>query len=322
MSAATEFDVLLQAGQLDTAGKLLQRELASAVVIDPTDTALWYIYADRLAAALRERGGLAAPELFWLEMLDTFLTKIEPRFGRVHKGHIFFRLAWCVCSRSLDDFMEYLRLARAEDLTSSLANKLSSAEAEAATCEGSAHITLALVEGMRQFGISQNEVERFLMELIIPAHNAATAALATSYDTVASAIAAFLPDASAARCNALYQEVVATSKSRLSFAIVAAVGSLAESILLAVLIDIKPIITLPGGALISRAKFKTLVDVATARNLFPSPHVRAGFELVRHFRNRIHPGNELAQTYRLTPQVGDIIRVVLEFAILQWAAAV
>ena len=89
VNEGTEFEILLRDMRFADASNLLRRELSAAVLVDPRDTALWYVYADRLANVIRTAGGMSAPEGFWRDMFHTFKSVIEPRFGRVHKGHIF-----------------------------------------------------------------------------------------------------------------------------------------------------------------------------------------------------------------------------------------
>jgi hypothetical protein len=321
MSETTTLEHLLANREFEAASDLLRHELTAAVVLNPRDTALWYAYADRVSDVMRSCGGISAPEPFWRAMLETFLHSIEPRFGRVHKGHIYWRLAWSVCERSLPEFLHFLELARAEDAETHRLSGKSSEDAEAATADEGAHITLALVERMQQFGLSQDGVAGFLVHIIIPAYNAAVNRGATEYSLVEAAIRNVLAPSDAHHALALYREVTAASEKRLIFATVASTGALAEAVLLGVLRDVHGVTTLSTRSKATEnVELGILLAEVAHRQLFPNPDVKAAFELVRLFRNRIHPGNERRQRYRLTAYVSDIVRVTLEFALLQWAS--
>lgn len=52
--------------------------------------------------------------------------------------------------------------------------------------------------------------------------------------------------------------------------------------------------------------------------MFSTKSIEAAFQLVYQFRNRLHPGNEMGQAFKLTPRIGATLMVFLELGILQW----
>jgi hypothetical protein len=321
MPRRTQFEELIEKREFTAASELLRRELVAGVVLNPRDTAHWYQYADFLARAFREAGGLAAPEPFWREMLQTFVDDIEPAYGRVHKGHIYFRLAWAVCERSPSQFVRFLASAREEDVLSHIERGLTPLEADRAAMEEGAHIALALAERLDTFPLTDHEKGRFLSEIVIPAYTASVGSAATDHGVVMDALRVVIPAQLVDHAQQLYRELIGASSERLMFGIVTSTGALAETVLLGVLRDQHGVTSISRRRGIHEVELGTLFHEAVRLQIFPSPQVQVVFGVVHHFRNRIHPGNETHQRYRLTWQVSDIVRVILEFGLLQWAAA-
>ncbi len=88
----TQFQELLAAAKFEEATALLRSELLSDRFIDPRSNYHWPTFADELARTLGNKRGENAVTEFW-DGLASFLQKqIEPKWGHVHKGYVYFRL--------------------------------------------------------------------------------------------------------------------------------------------------------------------------------------------------------------------------------------
>lgn len=99
-------------------------------------------------------------------------------------------------------------------------------------------------------------------------------------------------------------------------------GTLLESLILADLYYRRKVETVVRGKEtqdIFTVELGPLLKEAIARSVFPADSVRVAFELVHIFRNRLHPGNEIKQTYKLVPRVAWTVRVVFEHALVDWS---
>lgn len=69
---------------------------------------------------------------------------------------------------------------------------------------------------------------------------------------------------------------------------------------------------------IFKVELGPLILEAINQHVFPSDPIKAAFKVIQSFRNRLHPGNELKQTYKLTPRTATTIKIILDSALIEW----
>jgi hypothetical protein len=130
-------------------------------------------------------------------------------------------------------------------------------------------------------------------------------------ELVQGALTAIAPPTALPMCQARYEELQAAASLALPFAMVSLTGTVLESLLIADLYHRKGLTTLSNGKNILTVELGPLLQEAIQQAVFPTASVRAACQLVHIFRNRLHPGNELKQQYKLVPQVANDIESTL-----------
>ena len=307
----TQFQQLLAAAKFEEATALLQSELLSDRFIDPRLNYHWPTFADELAGTLgSKRGENAAVTEFW-EGLASFLQKqIEPKWGHVHKGYVYFRLGLNVLHSDIQKGRQYLESAFEEDKI------LQQLQGSPEASSQSAYIILAILEQIEDSEFSSVEDKRTFITRFFKAFDTAITGRAVKAELIEAAIAAIAPADGLAVCRSIYREVQVAYTSRMPFTLVSITGTFLESLILAHLYYRKGIKELGDGKNILKAELGPLLGAASVDlPLLP----KLAFKLVHLFRNRVHPGNEIRQTYKLVPVVSMAIKAFCDFAILDWS---
>lgn len=317
----TEFNSFVSTGKFDEARQLLQDELASGRLLDPRSDAYWTTFADRLARVHGERSEDDVIS-FWQAMLTFFLNSIEPTWGQAHKGHIYFRLGVALLPRDLTRGKAELVKAYEEDRALEAAKGGTADEIRERSRQYSAYVALAILERIEEEEFpNQSDKERFIKRFL-QSFDIALAGAILKPARIRQALKAIAPDQALASCESLYRELHEVTRLKLPFAMVSLTGTLLESLILADLYYRGSIAIVGHGKKakdILKADLGDLLQEATERSVFPAESVKVAFELVRLFRNRLHPGNEIAQTYKLVPRVAWTIRVFFEHALVDWS---
>jgi len=312
----TEFDRLLVDSQFDDAKCLLQEELLAGQLLDPRSDPYWTKFADRLAGEIHKALSVTEVVTFWESIRDFFAQTIDPAWGRAHKGHIYFRLGLACLPRDVDRGKRELEAAYQEDvLLEQAAEGMPEAQSQ------SAYIALAILERIDDSEFAnQDDKEKFFLQLF-QSFNAAIVGASIKSRLVEAAFQAILPPEELSRCRAYYRELDEVARRKLPFATVALTGIVLEAVILAILYYRKKITTLNKGQDIREAELGPLLKEARKNSIFPADSIRVTCELIHMFRNRLHPGNEIRQTYGLVPRVASTIKVFFEMAMLDWNTA-
>jgi len=314
MTKRTVFDEHLTASRFEEARDLLQAELAGGRLLDPRLDPYWPRIADRLAGEIDKTFGTGEVVAFWESMRDFFTDKIEPVWGHAHKGSIYFRLGLASLP---DDFVRgkrELEAAYQEDLA------LEKTGGGAPQAYGQpAYAALAILERIDDSEYVNLADKRRFTNQLFHAFNAAIFGIAVQTDRVEIAIERISPPDGLLSCLAAYGELREARKQRLSFATVSLTGTVVEALLLADLYHRKGIAKLPNGKDILNVELGPLLEEAIRRSVFPTDSIRVAFQLVHIFCNRLHPGNEFRQAYKLVPRVAWTVSVFFELAVLEWS---
>lgn len=141
-------------------------------------------------------------------------------------------------------------------------------------------------------------------------------------DLVKKALERIAPPQTAPVSISLYNELSTAADEGMPFTTASLTGTVLESILFGVLLHRNGINTLPNGTHIEAVPLGLLLKEAISHNIFPSNAVQATMQLVHIFRNRLHPGNELRQDYKLTLRVSTTLKTMFELALIDWSQTI
>lgn len=318
----TRLSALLISHEFEGAWLLLQSNLSGGDIIDPRMDHQWASIADQITAHVAEEHGFVETIHYWEKLLGFFLGTIEPKWGHVHKGHIYFRLGMLEARRDFAKAKGWLGEARKEDLLLKASQCTSKEEAQEQAMESSSYVALALLERIEDSDFTTpQEKSQFMDNLFGVSFDAAIRGKLIKTDLVESALATIVPSTCLRGCISLHNELEKASQARIPFACVSLVGAVLESILLAFLYTKLNILKLSNRRDILSAELGHLLEEAISREIFPNKSVQAACQMVHIFRNRLHPGNEMRQSNKLTMRIAITLRVLLELTVLEWSHA-
>lgn len=313
MKRQTEFDKLLYGSSFAEARDLLQSELARGKLLDPCSDPYWTRFADRLARRIEESLGTTAVVGFWKHFEEFVIKQIEPKWGRAHKGHIYFRLGLAVVPSNLSDGRQFIEKAYKEDCALEKATyRWPWAQTQ------SAYAVLAIIDRLDDAEFADpTDRQRFLKQLYT-SFDAVIDGASLGPKLVEDALMRIAPPEALSSCLSINRELQETIDRMMPLTTVALAGTLLEALLLAELHYRRHINQLPDGKDIHKAELGPLFNEALRLSVFPTNSIRVSFQLIHMFRNRVHPGNEFRQTYKLVPRVAQTVKVFFELALVEW----
>jgi hypothetical protein len=318
MAKQTALEILIADKKFTEARELLEQRLLSGELIDPREDSLWARLADRIATAIQTDAGSGANILFWEALTDFFTGQIEPAWGRAHKGHLYFRIGFAAARQDLAKARVAFEKAYEEDIELQKGRGTAPNDAFQLASSQSAYVALVILERIDDSDfVDPKEKEEFLNQVFGPSFDAAIINQIENPEAVDKALTALLPNAGLVACRTLYNELQRVNALALPFATCWATGDVLESVLLGLLYHGRGIKTI-GPKDILKVELGPLFKEAERLSIFPSESVAAACKLVYIFRNRIHPGNELRQKYKLTQRTARTIKNLFDRALLEW----
>ena len=101
--------------KFEDAASILKQELLNAVYVDPRDDYSWGPESDILGYMILEVEGPVAFNAYWEGLLKFFLDQLEPKWGHLHKGHLYFRLGLGHLGTDINEAKQYFVEALEED---------------------------------------------------------------------------------------------------------------------------------------------------------------------------------------------------------------
>ena len=327
MAKQTVLADLLSANKFDEARHLLEQQLQKGELMDPRTDKYWAPIADTIASVIQSRSQTVFATIpFWEALRDFFVTSIEPVWGHAHKGHLYFRLGFASVKHDLARARREFELAYREDVYLESEKGGTHEEIENRSYNYSAYVALAVLETIDDADFpTPTDKEQFIDQLFGPSFDAAIRGAAVRPEFVQDAIIAIAPPQALLTCQTLYNELQVATSRALPFATVSLTGTVLESLLFADLYHRKGFRTLSTGKDTGKdiryVELGPLLQEAIAKSIFHSEAVRAACKLVQIFRNRLHPGNELRQQYKLVPRVAMTLKILFDLTLLEWRKA-
>jgi hypothetical protein len=114
-SFKSKFISSIDASEYEEAASILKQELINAIYVDPRDDYSWGPESDILGYQILELEGSSAFNEYWEGLLKFFKDKLEPKWGHLHKGHLFFRLGLGHLATDVEKAKRYIVDALEED---------------------------------------------------------------------------------------------------------------------------------------------------------------------------------------------------------------
>lgn len=320
MGENSKLNELLNKSRFNEAASLLKSHLAKAEIIDPSNDGSWAPYADQISFKILSDKGQDAFNVFWEDLLKFFEEDLEPTWGHLHKGHILFRLGLAKLVDDVANAKVYLEKALDEDrLLEKKRAGGKTIDVEKAVRKYSSYVMLCIIERIEDEHFdSDTEKQKFFQELVSPSFDAAIMGQEVKPDLVHESIKHILPQQVLEQTLEARRELDIVYAQRLEIAIVSLAGVFLENILLGILYHQLSLRTVQRKDILE-VELGPLLKEAIGRAVFPSDSIKATCQIIHIFRNRLHPGNELRQKYKLTPRVVATLKILLDLALVEWA---
>ena len=311
---------LLNNNRFNEAISLLKNHLVKAEIIDPSNDGSWAPYADQISFKILSDKGQDAFDTFWGEMLTFFENQLEATWGHLHKGHILFRLGLAKLVDDVANAKTYLEKALEEDRL--LEKERAGGETidiEKVVRKYSSYVMLCIIERIEDEHFDcDTEKQRFFQELLSPSFDAAIMGREVKPDLVQESIRHLVPQQAMEQTLEARWELDMAYSQRLQIATVSLAGAFLENILLGILYHQLSLRTVQRKDLL-QIELGPLLKEAIERAVFPSDSIKATCQIIHIFRNRLHPGNEIRQKFKLTPRVVATLKILLDLALVEWA---
>jgi len=324
----TDIMTNIKEGKFEAATQILKSELLSARFLDPREDHEWGRYAKAISTCIQLKQGPEKSVLYWKDLAAFFTNDLEPIWGRIHKGTIYFNEGLSLAPQSIDEAKNSFERAKNEDIYTLHERGISKTDAEQEAMQLYAYPMLTILSWAaddtsfyvdQKFCTVQERID-FWTKLLGPSFDAQWRGERVGHEHVEQAINNLFPSNEHIQMIwKSYEDLEEVCKLRREILIVASTGTVLDAILLNWFLKKYPndndrqneLMKMPLGGLLKETKKIT--------NGIPEA-VFVAFDLVHQFRNKIHVGNQLRQEYKVTPRVALILRNLLDIAIIEWAS--
>jgi tetratricopeptide (TPR) repeat protein len=323
----SRFNALMNKGRFDEAATLLKEELVRADFVDPRDDYSWGPASDVLGYRILEEQDARAFNAYWRDLLAFFQEDLEPKWGHLHKGHLYFRLGLGYLGSDLTLAGEFLEEALAEDrlVASAVAGNWHT-EVETLVHRFPSYVTLCILERIGDgFFASEKDRQRFYRGLIPLRFDVVWDRKEVEMSLVHHAIETIVSEPGRELALATRQELTLASAQQLRTATLSLLASYLEIVLSSILyytLDAREI----EGQSIQGADLGALLRESAHRKIFPSDSIQSTCQLVHILqRELLRPG---PQAYRyevnanIVEYIGYSLKILLDSALVKWASEV
>jgi hypothetical protein len=323
----SRFNDLLNDNRFDEAAALLKGELIRAEFVDPRDDYSWGPASDVLGYRMLGKQGAQGFNTYWRDLLEFFQEELEPRWGHLHKGHLYFRLGLGHLGSDLNLARVYLEEALAEDrlVANAVADDWHTRE-DILVHRFPSYVTLCILERIRDsYFASEEDRQSYYRGLVSLRFDVIWDRKEVEMSLVHHAIATIVPELGREQALAARHELALASAQQLRTATLSLLGSLLEILLANILyydLDVREI----EGESVQWADLGALLREATRRSVFPSDSIQSTCQLVHILKDELlRPG---PQAYRyevntnIVEYIGYSLKIMLDSALVKWASEI
>jgi hypothetical protein len=329
MPMDSKLNLLLEQKEFEQAESLLKDHLVKAEIINPKVEETWREYADQITFDLIAIKGHDAAIGFWEDLLSFFVKQLEPKWGILNKGRIFFRLGIYNLFKNIDKGKHFLEKALEESRRQEIDKGVTDVSKEIQ--KYSSYTALCIVEQIQNIqaqgeGFSTVAEQQIFFDNLFTAFDLVIQGIQTEIKSIEEFVRKIVPPEGVQKTMESWDELNRAYNQRFKIAIVVLAGIFTENIILSILkdrlnIDKIEIATTKGVRYkdILEATPKQLLEEAKKQGVFQSDDVKVAFQLIHFFRNRGHPGLERTKRYELTERIARNIKVLADQAVVIWA---
>ncbi len=318
------FAAYVARGQFDRATELLKESLRQAVFVDPRDDYSWGPESDVLGYQILAAQGPKAFIAYWEDMLHFFTDELEPKWGHLHKGHVYFRLGLGQLALDKGKAVEYIEMALDEDrLVAATYAPTIHLEPEVLVHRFPSYVTLAILERCEATYFESEEMaDRFFAGLAPLRFDVIWDRKEVELSAVRHAISVVVPPPAQAAATAVLEELAQVCQQQQTTSPLTLTAALAEMVLYAVLRyrhDVRAI----RGADITYVGRGTLLGEVAKRGIFPTKSIWATFEMVDLLDKSLNRPTDRQYKYAVTPHIryliGYALKILFDRALVEWA---
>ena len=321
------FNTLLEQGRFEEAASILKAELLKAEFVNPRDDYSWGIASDVLGYRILEEEGAEVFNAYWQDLLRLFEQELEPRWGHLHKGHLYFRLGLGNLGSDLALAKMRLEEALAEDrlVADTVAQDLHM-DAQALVERFPSYVTLCILERIDDDCFSSDEDRQEFYQGLVPLRfDVIWDRKEVEPTLVRHALEVIVPEPGQPETLAAWEQLTLASAQGLRTATLSLLGTLVEIVLSNALYHHFDVSEIEGQGIL-QADLGALLREAARRDVFPAGSVGSTCQLIHILqRELLRPGSreyEYEVNADIIEYIAFSLKVLLDSALAKWASLV
>jgi hypothetical protein len=279
MARESQFSYYLTSGQFDLAADLLKTGLKEAGLTDPRDDYSWGVQEDALGYRILAACGAEAFINHHRDFLNYFMKELEPEWGHLHKGHLYFRIGLGLLAQDVPQALAALEQAIAEDslVAAEMCRTGKGEDAAVLTCTFPSYVAYYMIERLNQSTTLADEVrEKMFRGMVSLPFEVAMGHTLTPPAMAEIAFKKALPEMGFPTCLEHYRQIGQMEAGGQFLPLPDALAGLLRRILIEILgISGKPVIT--------GASLEGLIQAGEKQGLFSGDEPAAVFRMVDVF---------------------------------------
>ncbi len=323
----SQFVNAMSRNQYRKAASILKESLMKAEFVDPRDDYSWGPGSDDLGYKILVSEGPEAFVTYWEDLLVFFQEELEPEWGHLHKGHLYFRLALGSFALDVNKTQEYLEDALKEDqIVAESFAKTIRISPETLLRRFPSFVTLVILERFDlDYFATTEEMTAFHRGLAPLRFDVIWDKKEVEPSLAHASIEKVVPKQGHEPVILLHDELNLVCTQRHSYSPISLVASLSEIILYHVLRYRYALIEIDGKniQLLDRGD---LLQEAVRRVIFPTEVVSSTFQLIDMMDMVIRRSSDKSYKYEMNDEtpylIGYALKILFDRALVEWAEAI
>ncbi len=310
--------------QFTEALTLLKVSIKKAEVFDPRDDYSWGPESDELGYAILAEEGHQAFIQYWEDLIEFFQEQLEPQWGHLHKGHLYFRLGLGSFALDVAKAKSNILAALKEDqIVAESFSRTMRLSREKLLRRFPSYVTLAMLERFDARAFSSKEDESAFYRGLAPIRFDVIWDKKEVEPSLARyALGRVVPKAGVEIAGLLHKELALSCAQQQSYSPISLVASLADVILWS-LLRYRYRLTELNGKSIDLLERIELFQGALQQGIFPSDVVRSTFQMVVMLEKALLHGGDKTYEYEVLAEtaylIGYALKILLDRALVEWS---
>jgi hypothetical protein len=320
----SKFISKIDASEFEDAVSVLKQELLNAVYVDPRDDYSWGPESDILGYRILEVEGPAAFNSYWEGLLDFFIDKLEPKWGHLHKGHLYFRLGLGHLAIDLERAKRYIIDALEEDqiVAENYGPQIHEAPIELLHRFPS-YVTLVILEMLEEISWeSESSKNAFYRGLAPLRFDVIWDKKEEEPSAVQHALEILIPESEIAKIFKMKEELDSACAQHQSFSPIILTAAFMEAILFSKMrFDHQN--EKINGTQLEQVAIDDLLSTAIDEDILPTEVIASTFQMVHWLKNNLLRVGKKSRKYEITDEIPYLIgyasKILLDRSLTAWA---